>query len=98
MDPIRCFTCNKIIGNKWNKYRDLYQQMENEQNTTLTYDSIMKELGISRYCCKRMFKTSVDVTEKILDYKQVHNTMKDNPYVTYKTTTVDKTIRSYSTN
>ena len=98
MDPIRCFTCNKTIGNKWNHYRDLYQKMENDPNSNLTYDDIMKQLGIARYCCKRMFKTSVDVTEKILDYKQVHNTMKDNPYVTYKTTTVDKSIRTYSTN
>lgn len=97
MDPVRCFTCNKIIGSKWERYRELYQQME-QNPTEITYGNIMATLGITRWCCKRMFKTGVNITEKILDYKQVHDVMATNPYVTYKTESVDKNKRSYSTN
>jgi len=96
MDAVRCFTCGKVIGAKWEKYRELYQRME-QNPTTITYDDVMNDLGITRWCCKRMFKTGVNVTEKILDYKQVHDVMATNPYVTYKTTTVEKTQRVYST-
>lgn len=97
MDPIRCFTCGKVIGSKWEKYRELYQKME-QNPAEVTYDGIMTELGISRWCCKRMLKTGVNVTEKILDYKKVHDVMATNPYVTYKNTSVDRTKRVYSTN
>ena len=52
--PIRCFTCGKVIANKWEKY--------------LTYENkeiAFKDLKIERYCCKRMFLTNID-TEEIL--------------------------------
>ena len=52
--PIRCFTCGKVIANKWEKY--------------LTYENkeiAFKDLNIERYCCKRMFLTNID-TEEIL--------------------------------
>lgn len=75
----------------------MYQQMENGESK-LSFDDIMRELGISRWCCKRMLKTSVNVTEKVLDYKRVHDVMNANPYVTFKTKSVDSTIRTYSTN
>jgi DNA-directed RNA polymerase subunit N (RpoN/RPB10) len=101
MDAIRCFTCNKVIGGKWEKYRSLCQQLENpsaesdEEPIIKSYDDIMAQLGISRWCCKRMFLTGVNVTEKIIDYNQVHDVMKANPYVHYKTTSVDSTKRIY---
>jgi DNA-directed RNA polymerase subunit N (RpoN/RPB10) len=52
--PIRCYTCGKVIANKWEKF--------------ITYtdkEQAFKDLKIERYCCKRMLLTNID-TESIL--------------------------------
>ena len=46
-NPQRCFSCNKIIGNIWEKYEQLTK--ENKE-----FEEICTQLGITRYCCKRM--------------------------------------------
>jgi DNA-directed RNA polymerase subunit N (RpoN/RPB10) len=51
--PIRCFTCGKVLGNKYEKF----ETYENKEQAFI-------ELGITRYCCKRMLFTNID-TEKI---------------------------------
>ena len=33
--PIRCFTCGKVIGNKWEAYLGLLQAEYTEGNNTL---------------------------------------------------------------
>ena len=50
--PIRCFTCSKVLGNKYEKF-DKYKDKEKG----------FKELGIERYCCMRMLLTSIDTYE-----------------------------------
>ncbi|MCQ2819017.1 MAG: DNA-directed RNA polymerase subunit N [archaeon] len=59
--PIRCFTCGKVIGNKWDKYLELLN------NGTSASDAL-DQLGLRRYCCRRMLLTHVDLIEKILLY------------------------------
>lgn len=55
--PIRCFTCGKVIANKWEKYLQ-YEDKE----------LAFKNLGIERYCCKRMFLTNIDTEELLSKY------------------------------
>jgi DNA-directed RNA polymerase subunit N (RpoN/RPB10) len=88
MEAVRCFTCNKIIGGKWIRFRDLCEHK--------SVEDAMNELDIKRWCCRRMFLTNVSLSEKVLDYNKVHDTMKENPYVTYKTEPISKEIRTYS--
>jgi len=57
--PVRCFSCNKIIGNKWEKYNSLLKDGE-------TSTGAFEELNITRYCCKRMFLGHVDIIDKLL--------------------------------
>lgn len=52
--PIRCFTCGKVIANKWERF---CQYTDKEQ--------AFKDLRIERYCCKRMLLTNID-TESLL--------------------------------
>jgi DNA-directed RNA polymerase I, II, and III subunit RPABC5 len=61
MFPIRCFTCGKIIGNMWEKYKDTLESGKEPSDA-------FKKLGVRRYCCKRMFLGHVDITEKLLLY------------------------------
>jgi DNA-directed RNA polymerase subunit N (RpoN/RPB10) len=64
--PIRCFTCNKVIGNKWNAYNDLLKEMN--ENNALT------KLGLHRYCCRRMLLSHVDIIDQLLEYPLIDMT------------------------
>lgn len=59
--PIRCFTCNKVIANKWKTYESL-------MNTKMSQDAIFEKIGIEKYCCKRMFVTHVELIDELLLY------------------------------
>ncbi len=51
--PIRCFTCGKVIGNKWEAYLAYLKQGISEGKA-------LDKLGLERYCCRRMLITHVD--------------------------------------
>ncbi len=59
--PVRCFTCGKVIGNKWDKYLKL---LENDVVVSQALDM----LGLKRYCCRRMLISHVDLIEMLLKY------------------------------
>ncbi len=61
--PIRCFTCNKVVADKWTRqdntgYRDLLKQGFSEKEA-------MDKLGLERTCCRRMIISHVDTIKKI---------------------------------
>ena len=59
--PVRCFTCGKIIGNKYESYMEMLNADYSERDA-------LEELGLRRYCCRRMVLTHVDLIEKLLHY------------------------------
>lgn len=59
---VRCFTCGKIIGNKWEEYKRLQEKGEE------TNDVILTKLGLTRYCCRRMLLTHVEAIDDLLKY------------------------------
>lgn len=61
--PVRCFSCGKVVGDKWEAYLRLLEG-DMEEGAALT------ELGLRRYCCRRMVLTHVDLIEKILQYNR----------------------------
>lgn len=54
MLPVRCFTCGKVLGNK----EEVYTKMLKDKIKPV---EIFKKLGITRYCCKRMLLTNINI-------------------------------------
>ena len=59
--PVRCFTCGKVIGNKYDSYIEMLNAEYSERDA-------LDELGLRRYCCRRMVLTHVDLIQKLLLY------------------------------
>lgn len=76
--PIRCFTCGKVIADKWNAYTSKVKEQEpKEKQSNESEDEIHKnfernfkgkildELGLDRICCRRHLLTHVDLIDII---------------------------------
>jgi DNA-directed RNA polymerase subunit N len=61
MVPIRCFTCGALIGDKFSAFNARVKSGEDPAK-------VLDELGIKRYCCRRMLISSVDVTDQVLPF------------------------------
>ncbi|KAH3670549.1 hypothetical protein OGAPHI_001064 [Ogataea philodendri] len=59
---LRCFSCGKVVGDKWETYLQ-YLQEDN-----MTEGDALDRLKLKRYCCRRMVLTHVDLIEKFLRY------------------------------
>ena len=59
--PIRCYSCGKLIGNKWERYLTMLQSDMGEKE-------VLDALNMPRYCCRRMLLTHVDLIEKVMNY------------------------------
>ncbi|MHA1300426.1 MAG: DNA-directed RNA polymerase subunit N [Candidatus Helarchaeota archaeon] len=59
--PIRCFTCGKLIADKWEEFNQRIEQGE-EKN------KILDDLGLERYCCRRMLISHVPLIKTISQF------------------------------
>jgi len=71
--PVRCFTCGKIIGDIYNDYKkryDVYKKSLDEgEKPKETPKDILDDLGVDRYCCRRMILTHVDLIGESAPYE-----------------------------
>jgi len=68
--PVRCFSCNKVIANKYNIYKLLTQDNE------YIPDEAFKKINVNRYCCKRMLLSHKDFIDKLLEHEQDYDYVK----------------------
>ena len=61
--PVRCFTCGGVIGHLYEDYKEAIKEKKP--------DVVLDELGVGRYCCRRMFLSHVDIVERVLRYPRV---------------------------
>ncbi len=59
--PIRCFTCGNLIANKYGENSHRIKAGEDPAE-------VMDSLGIKRYCCRRMFVSSVETIYQVIPY------------------------------
>ena len=65
--PVRCFTCGKVVGNKWDSYVKKLQDGTDET-------AALNELGLTRPCCRRMLLTHVDLLDRLLKFNAMDET------------------------
>ena len=74
--PIRCFTCGKVIADKYDYYINEVAKLTNteskekEKEKVKHFDNIMTgaildKLELKRYCCRRMMLGTVDMMDFI---------------------------------
>ncbi|MGC8710280.1 MAG: DNA-directed RNA polymerase subunit N [Candidatus Micrarchaeia archaeon] len=61
MIPVRCFSCGQVIGNKWEKFKDKVDKGEDPEKA-------LDDLGVKRYCCRRMLVGHVDLIDEVIEY------------------------------
>jgi len=59
--PIRCFTCGKVTGNKWESYQKYLKDGKSDKDA-------LDLLGLRKYCCRRMVLSHVELIDKMLQY------------------------------
>ena len=72
--PVRCFTCNKILGSLYKKYCELLEINKEEEDIISGLEEIsidksnvkiFEKLKVDRYCCRRHLMSHVDLIQKI---------------------------------
>ena len=59
--PVRCFTCGRLVGDKW---EDFARRVKEGEDAGKVLDS----LGVKRYCCRRMLLAHVDIIDEVLRF------------------------------
>jgi len=73
--PVKCFTCGKVLADKYLYYirkvreKKLADGLEGDAVVYLTKENVKKtaegevmdELGLTKYCCRRHMLTHVDI-------------------------------------
>ena len=62
--PVRCFTCGKLIGDKWEEFARRVKAGEEP-------GGVLDSLGIKRYCCRRMLLSHVEIIDEVLQFYEV---------------------------
>ena len=56
--PVRCFSCGAVIGQHWQTYKDAIDAGRESAE-------VLDELKVTRYCCRRMFVSHVDLIDDV---------------------------------
>ena len=74
--PVRCYTCNKILADKWLFYKTELAKIKTSNEDTIINVSassnketpegkILNKLELHRYCCRTMMLSHVDLIDII---------------------------------
>ena len=59
--PVRCFTCGKLLADKYDDFQNKIKAGEDP-------DKVLDSLGAERYCCRRMLLTTVETIQQVIPF------------------------------
>jgi DNA-directed RNA polymerase subunit N len=69
--PVRCFSCGRVIASDYiafvNKV-NMIRETENRDPTPEEIQKIFDEIGVRRYCCRRMILSHVDLIDDTMAF------------------------------
>ena len=77
MDPIRCFSCNKLLKSPQGRGLVEVRNMSIEDRT-----KFFEKHNYKRLCCKRMYLTAVNFNDILLMYENARSTLNLNGTIT----------------
>ncbi len=64
MIPVRCFSCGQVVGDKWEEFNDRVNVKKENP------DKVLTDLGVKRYCCRRMLISHVELIDDVINYSR----------------------------
>lgn len=73
--PVRCYTCSKVIGNKFEYYKKRVAELKRKENEpdkpsviNMNVDEVKKtvegrvldDMGLTRLCCRKIMLSHID--------------------------------------
>lgn len=62
--PVRCFTCGKLIGDK---YKEFVTRVKDKGEDP---QAVLDSLGLTRICCRRMMVSAFEYIDEVLAYSE----------------------------
>ncbi|MCD6216196.1 MAG: DNA-directed RNA polymerase subunit N [Candidatus Aenigmarchaeota archaeon] len=62
--PVRCMTCGRVLGDKWEIFKKRVKKGENPKK-------VLDDLNIKNYCCRALFLTHKDISKEVAKFKRV---------------------------
>ena len=59
--PVRCWSCGKVIAHVYEQYKEAVEAGG-------ASDQALDDLGLERYCCRRMFVGHVDLVDEVAPF------------------------------
>ncbi len=68
--PVRCFSCGKVVASDYRKFvsRITEVQESGKEVNASVISKTMDDLGIERYCCRRMIISHADLIDEVLPF------------------------------
>ncbi len=67
LTPVRCFSCGTVVADKYETYKEAYDKFKRGEDTKKPKE-VLDELGLFKYCCRRMIVSQVNLIDIILPY------------------------------
>ncbi|MDD4049453.1 MAG: DNA-directed RNA polymerase subunit N [Candidatus ainarchaeum sp.] len=60
--PVRCFSCGQVVAHN---YEEFLKEIKDKK---LKPTEVLDNLGVKKYCCRRMYISNVEVIDEIMKY------------------------------
>ncbi|MDY6779620.1 MAG: DNA-directed RNA polymerase subunit N [Halobacteria archaeon] len=62
MVPVRCFSCGKVVSEHYEEFDRRTEEGEDPEE-------VLDDLGLDRYCCRRMIVSHKDLVDVVAPYQ-----------------------------